>query len=274
MNILVTNDDGINAPGLWHLAEAMQALGTVFIVAPDREQSGVGVSISLAKALRVHKLPYSMAEVPTYSVEGTPGDAVIMGLAHISKNTPVDLVVSGVNHGANTGSNVFLSGTIGAAWHGLLRGVPAIAVSCQYRLPVASDGLYTAGAGMAAIIGREVLAKRAPSDVLYNINVPYCTFPELAGLYPATSSMEPYADEVREEDDGRGRKLYHLVFRRGRVEARKGTEVWALRNNYLTLTLLDARLSPLPRKALPPEFYERCFQELMSKEGPLLAATL
>ena len=274
MNILVTNDDGINAPGLWHLAEAMQAVGNVFIVAPDREQTGVGPSLSLAKAIRMHKLPYSMEGSPAWTVEGTPGDAVILALAHISKDVPVDLVVSGVNNGANTGSNVFISGTVGAAWHALLRGVPSIAISCQYRMPSAGDLLYAIGSRMAALIARSIFDRSLPPDVLYNLNVPYCRPEELTGMLATRTGMERFADEVREEDDGRGRLLYHLLFRRERVDRTKGTEAWALAHNYLALTLLNSRLSPAPRKLLPPDFCERSFRELMAAEQPLVATGL
>ena len=204
MNILVTNDDGVNAPGLWHLAEAMRDLGQVTVVAPDREQSGVGTSISLAKAVRMHKLPYSMEGIETYTVEGTPGDAVIMGAAHLLKGQTIDLVVSGVNHGHNTGAETFLSGTVGAAWHGRQRNIPAIAVSAGYKTPYTGNSLFAVGAGMAAVLAQQIRRGDIPNDVLYNVNVPFCKPEEVRGLILTRSSYGTYADEVREENDGRG----------------------------------------------------------------------
>ncbi len=267
MNILVTNDDGVNAPGLWHLAEAMRDLGQVTVVAPDREQSGVGTSISLAKAVRMHKLPYSMEGIETYTVEGTPGDAVIMGAAHLLKGQTIDLVVSGVNHGHNTGAETFLSGTVGAAWHGRQRNIPAIAVSAGYKTPYTGNSLFAVGAGMAAVLAQQIRRGAIPNDVLYNVNVPFCKPEEVRGLLLTRSSYGTYADEVREENDGRGRDFYYVVFKRAAVDKRKGTEAWALEHHYLSLTLLDKQLSPLRATLLPKDFAERAFDQLMQLMG-------
>ena len=267
MNILVTNDDGVNAPGLWHLAEAMRDQGQVTVVAPDREQSGVGTSISLAKAVRMHKLPYSMEGIETYTVEGTPGDAVIMGAAHLLKGQTIDLVVSGVNHGHNTGAETFLSGTVGAAWHGRQRNIPAIAVSAGYKTPYTGNSLFAVGAGMAAVLAQQIRRGAIPNDVLYNVNVPFCKPEEVRGLLLTRSSYGTYADEVREENDGRGRDFYYVVFKRAEVDKRKGTEAWALEHHYLSLTLLDKQLSPLRATLLPKDFAEQAFDQLMQLMG-------
>ena len=270
MNILVTNDDGINAPGLWALAEAMLEIGNVTIVAPDREQSGVGASISLAKAIRLHRLPYSMEGIETYTVEGTPGDAVILALAHVMKETPADLVVAGVNHGYNTGTEVLLSGTVGAAWHARVRGLPAIAVSAGYRTPYTGGSLFGVGARTAAALAHQMLHGVIPKDILYNVNIPFCQLSEIKGLHLARTSTGNYADEVKEEDDGRGRTHYYLVFKRQNVDRRRGSELWALEHQYIALTLLDNRLSPLPSKLVPSDFSGRVFAEAVGREWPAL----
>ena len=272
MNILVTNDDGINAPGLWLLAEAMREVGKVTVVAPDREQSGVGTSISLAKAIRMHRQPYTMEGIDAYTVEGTPGDAVIIAVGHILKGQQVDLVVSGVNHGHNTGTEVFLSGTVGAAWHGRLRGIPAIAVSAGYRTPYLGGALYAVGARMAAVLGRQIRRGYVPSDALYNINVPYCPVEQLKGVLLPRTSRGLYADEVREEDDGRGRMTYFLVFKRQNVDRRRGTEAWALDHHYICVTVLDNELAPQPRRLLPKDFCAAAYDELMSRDWPAAVA--
>jgi 5'-nucleotidase len=251
----------------------MHTVGNVTIVAPDREQSGVGASISLAKALRMHRLPYSKDGIATYAVEGTPGDAVIMALAHVMKETPVDLVVSGINLGYNTGTEVFLSGTVGGAWHGRLRGLPAIAVSAGYRTPYLGDALFGVGGRVAALLAHHMLHERIPKNLLYNVNIPYCKPSELKGVYLARASTGEYADEVTEEHDGRGRIHYRLVFRRKNVDRRRGTELWALEHRYIALTLLDNRLLPLSRKLLPPDFCPRLFAQLVEREWPAPATT-
>ena len=206
LNILVTNDDGINVPGLWLLVDALRPLGKVTVVAPDREQSGVGQAISLAKAMRMHRIPFSPEGVDCYSIEGTPGDAVIVALGHVLKNEQVDLVVSGVNRGANTAAERFLSGTMGAAWHGLIRGLTAIAASAAYRAtdPTLEPG-FEVGAAVAGELARLVAEGSAPRDVLYNVNAPLCTVGQLQGLFHARPGQALYNDEVREEDDGRGK---------------------------------------------------------------------
>jgi len=107
VRILITNDDGIYAPGLWALAQALKEIGKVTVVAPDREQSGVGTSVTLHNPLRLHKVKPLIADVDTYSVEGTPADSVILALSYIIKEG-VDIVVSGINEGANLGNDGFI----------------------------------------------------------------------------------------------------------------------------------------------------------------------
>lgn len=272
MNILVSNDDGINVPGLWHLVEALHPLGEVTVVAPDREQSGVGAAISLGRAIRMHRIPFRPELVDTYSVEGTPGDAVILGLAHLLKDRPVDLVVSGVNRGANSCAEVLLSGTVGAAWHGLIRGVPAIAVSAAYRPDNPMEPNYQAGALVAAEIARLVGSGQLPRNVLYNLNVPLCPTSELRGLYHALPSYGSHADTVREEDDGRGRAHYYLVYRRVGARNHRGTEDWALFRRMVSLTLLDTQLRPRPRHLLPQAECDAIFDRVMAARWPMYAA--
>ncbi len=267
MNILVTNDDGINAPGLWILAEVLRNVGDVTIVAPDREQSGVGPSLSLAKAIRVHKLPYTMEGIQTYTVEGTPGDAVIVGLGHVLKDSEVDLVVSGVNQGHNTGEEVLLSGTVGAAWHARQRGIPAIAVSVLQL----DSTQHAIGARMAAVLGLMIHRKEIPSNILYNVNVPHCDLPDVKGVFVTRPSHRGFADEVKEEDDGRNKHHYFLVRKRNKVRMGPGTDLWALRKKYISVTLLNTRLGPLRRDAVPDGFAEKTFSELVDREWPPLA---
>ncbi len=264
MNILLTNDDGIHAPGLWAMAEALKTVGDVTVVAPDREQSGVGASISLSKALRMHRLPFSMDEIPTYTVEGTPGDAVILGLAHAMRDSPADLVVSGVNAGHNTGPECFLSGTVGAAWHARMRGIPAFAVSA-FSLEGPN---FEIGARFAAVLADLVHRGLVPGDLLYNVNTPKCAVHEVRGVQLTRPALRTFADEVREEQDGLGKALYHLIYKRENQKLGRGTDFWAVRRHFIAVTLLNHRLSPVPRSAVPADFCELLFSRYVGGEWP------
>ena len=128
MKILVTNDDGIFAHGLWALAGELKAVGQVIVVAPDREQSAIGTAVTLHQLLRLRKVRSLLPEIETYSVDGTPADSVILALSELAKGE-VGLVVSGINQGLNLGDDVLISGTVGGALQGYLHGFPAIAIS-------------------------------------------------------------------------------------------------------------------------------------------------
>ena len=138
MRILVTNDDGISAPGLWRLAETLSGIGQVIVVAPDRDQSGIGTARTLLEVVRVQEVASRTEGVPAYAVQGTPADYVILATEALSTE-PFDLVVSGINAGANLGLDVFVSGTVGAALQGYFRGKPSTAVSVTSLTDVLYD---------------------------------------------------------------------------------------------------------------------------------------
>ena len=125
MRVLVTNDDGIFAPGLWILVKELKSIARVVVVAPDREQSAIGTAVTLRQPLRVQRVSPLVPGVETYSVEGTPGDSVILALGKLIKSR-VDLVISGINQGPNLGDDVLISGTVAAALQGYLRGLPPL----------------------------------------------------------------------------------------------------------------------------------------------------
>ena len=132
MRILVTNDDGTGSEGLWSLAEALTSVGEVFVVAPDRDRSGISAAMTLLDVVRANRIGSPVDGVEAYAVQGTPADCVI--LAHGALfDAPFDLIFSGINMGTNMGADVLLSGTVGAALHGYLRGVPSVAVSSYYN---------------------------------------------------------------------------------------------------------------------------------------------
>lgn len=260
MNILVTNDDGVHARGLWALVEALVPLGKVTVVAPDREQSGVGASITLTAPLRVNKLPSPMAEVDAYSVEGTPGDSVIVALSSLMEEG-CDLVVAGVNQGHNTANEIFISGTVGAALHGRFRGLPAISCSV-FQL---NSTQYDIAARLVALIAHKQREGLVPTDLLLNVNVPHCDLHEIEGISLTRLGLRTFADVV-ESQENRGRKLLWLQRKQSNVDVGEGMDFHALINRRISITPLDNHLTWLPAQTIRPEVVSMRFEELKAQE--------
>ncbi len=197
MRVLLSNDDGIHAPGIAALAAAFPE-DEVWIVAPDREQSASSHSISLHRPLRVFEMGPRR-----YAVDGTPTDAVYMGLNLVLRDRRPDVVVSGVNHGPNLGNDVLYSGTVAAAMEGALLGCPAIAVSLADRRP--RD--FEHAASFAAALARRVVAGRPGVPTLLNVNVPPGP---VKGYRFVRLGTRTYGTEVVENVDPRGRKYYWI----------------------------------------------------------------
>jgi len=197
VRILLSNDDGVHARGLAALAAALPE-HEIWIVAPDREQSASSHSISLARPLRVTELAPRR-----FAVDGTPTDAVYMGLNLVMRGTRPDLVISGVNHGPNLGNDVLYSGTVAAAMEGALLGVSAIAVSLAGQPPHAFED----AAAFAAALARRLAAAPPPAPVLLNVNVPPGP---VKGYRFVRLGRRTYGNEVVEGTDPRGRKYYWI----------------------------------------------------------------
>jgi 5'-nucleotidase len=195
--ILVTNDDGIHAAGLTALAGALEELGEVWIVAPDREQSAVGHALTLHRPLRVERLGERKL-----SVNGTPSDCVNLGVLGILPEPPV-LVVSGINHGSNLGDDVTYSGTVSAAMEGTLLGVPSMAIS---QADPDVDGFESA-VPVARLVAARVLVEGLPAKTLLNVNVPRG---EMRGIRMTRLGHRVYREKVVREVDPRGRPYYWI----------------------------------------------------------------
>jgi len=208
--ILVTNDDGHDAPGIAALADALRALGRVVVVAPDRDMSAVSHALTLTRPLRVRRHSEEL-----YSVDGTPTDCVNIGVFNLLEKK-LDLVVSGINNGYNLGDDITYSGTVSAAFEGTLLGYPSIAVS---RANPARSGYHTgnwphdpketydAAATFAATLARKVLEKGMPPDTLLNVNVPA---PPLKGVRCTRLGKRIYYEGVVERVDPAGRQYYWI----------------------------------------------------------------
>ncbi len=201
--ILVSNDDGIEAVGIRALAEALSDLGEVYVVAPDRERSATGHAFTLNHPLRVEEV-----EERWFSVDGTPADCVYLGLHKLIGEKP-DLVVSGINHGFNLGSDVFYSGTVAGAVEAALRQIPAIAVSLEHR-PGRSrqPERFAPAARFAHALARAVLERGLPTGTMLNVNVPASGAP--TGYEWTRLGRRVYRDHVDERDDLRGRRYYWI----------------------------------------------------------------
>ena len=239
LRIVVTNDDGVNAPGLWASAEALSDLGEVFVIAPDRNMSGVGTAMTLMNVVRVQDVPSPVAGVKAWSVQGTPADCVILASEKLLDGTP-DLIVSGINHGANLGMDVMVSGTVGGAFQGYFRNIPSMAVSVFYRTEVR----YEAAALVTRALARTISNNRMPSPLLLNVNVPSLApeeieQAELTRLGPAT-----YLENVEQGIDGNKRTHYWIRHNRQvGAEVQEGTDVWAVRNRRVSITPLNVSFS-------------------------------
>lgn len=234
MKVLVTNDDGINAPGLWTLVRSLKQVAQVVVVAPDREQSGVGTSISLHNPLRITHSHSPVEGVEAYAVEGTPGDAVIMALGHLVKDG-VDMVVAGINEGANLGNDVYISGTVGAAFQGWFYGLPSVALSVAALHDVKFEG----AARLAPLLVNLFAQEKLPRNLLLNVCVPNIPLYDIQGIEVSRLARRSYADVVEEGYDGKN-KYYWIVRGKAEWEDDPGTDVRAVRMGRISLTPLSS----------------------------------
>lgn len=234
MQIMVTNDDGIHAPGILALAEALQVLGPVTVVAPDRERSAAGHSLTLQSPLRVFELRDGY-----FAVDGTPTDCVNMGIHSLLKVRP-DLVVSGINHGYNLGDAVTYSGTVAAAMEANLMGIPAIAVSMgTYE----RHGNFVSAAQVAVRIARQVLAKGLPSDTFLNVNIPDVPAEELQPTLITRQGNRSFVGTIVDKTDPRGRKYYWIGGEELDSTVEPGTDFHAVSHNHVSITPLHLDLT-------------------------------
>jgi len=242
LKILITNDDGIAAPGLWALAEELKSVAEVVVVAPDREQSGVGTSVTLHQPLRVRTARPIVAGIETYAVEGTPADSVIMALRMLLDDK-LDLVVAGINEGSNLGTDVLISGTVGAAFQAYFYGLPAIALS------VASfDNLhFEAACRISSFLAQQLTAGNLPQRFLLNINLPNLPLDQIAGIEITQLGERSYTDAIKRGGvkaghDGK-RNYYWIAHSEPVSREDKGTDVWALRQKKISITPLHNDLT-------------------------------
>lgn len=200
--ILVTNDDGIDSPGIYALAEAMKELGEVVVAAPDRQQSAVGHALTVAQPLRITK--FKRNKMVGNAINGTPADCVKIAISAILKRKP-DLVISGINHGQNTSVNILYSGTVSAATEGMLLNIPSIAISLA-SYDFHSD--LSVASKYAKTIAKKILNNKPPKGTLINVNVPALPEEKIKGIKITHHSNSCWDDFYEKRVDPFGRDYY------------------------------------------------------------------
>jgi len=233
LRILISNDDGVYAEGISVLRESLRKIAKVFVVAPDRDRSGASNSLTLTAPLRIKYL-----EPELVSVEGTPTDSVHIALTGLLEEQP-DMVISGINAGANLGDDVWYSGTVAAAMEGRFLGYPAIAIS------LASERVqyYETAAKVAAMMIDQILRDPLPASTILNINVPDLTFDDLAGFEVARLGTRHCAQPAIKQIDPRGHPVYWIGAAGAEADSGPGTDFYAVRNHCVSITPLRIDLT-------------------------------
>jgi 5'-nucleotidase len=236
MIILISNDDGIRSEGLQTLARAVESLGEVYVVAPDREQSAVSHSLTLHRPLRVEEIAPRQ-----FAVDGTPTDCVNLAVCGILPGRP-GLVISGINKGANMGDDITYSGTVSAAMEGTLLGIPSLAVSL-----VARDHVdFEAAAGFAAELAAQVIAHPFPDNTLLNVNVPAIPRAHMRGFRITRQGKRRFGQTMVEKTDPRGRKYYWIGSDELDFVDEPGTDFAAVEDNAVSITPIHLDLTHYP----------------------------
>jgi len=239
--ILVTNDDGIHAPGLAALVDAARTIGEVFVIAPMVEQSGVAHSITLSRPLRVTEVERNDG-LFGYGVDGAPADCVKLAVRRLLGRKP-DLLLSGVNLGANLGINVFYSGTVAAAREGAILGIASVAVSVQ----ASEQPEFTTAARIAARVARGTLglAGEGRPSVLLNVNVPAVPHPRIQGIRATHQSLGGFREGYDARRDRLGRRCYWLTSGAQPEHVDPGSDVEAVEDGFVSVTPLRHDLTQL-----------------------------
>ena len=236
MIILVCNDDGIRSEGLQALARAVEPLGEVWVVAPDREQSAASHALTLHRPLRVEEV------VPRrYAIDGTPTDCVNLAVSGILPVRPA-LVLSGINKGANMGDDITYSGTVSAAMEGTLLGIPSLAISLVAR----GQFDFTAAAAFAARLVAQVLAQPLPPNTLLNVNVPAVPQEQMTGVRITRQGKRRYGDGLVEKIDPRGKKYYWIGGDDLGFVDEPGTDFAAVQAGAVSITPIHLDLTHYP----------------------------
>jgi 5'-nucleotidase len=230
--ILVSNDDGITAPGIRALVEAVQPLGDVVIVAPDSPQSGMGHAVTISKPLRLDQIRTDIyGELQAWQCSGTPADCVKLAVSKVLHRKP-DLLVSGINHGSNSSINVIYSGTMSAAVEGAIESIPSVGFSL---LDYSYDADFSYAKKVAHTVAQNILSNGLPKGTLLNVNIPKLKEADSKGIKVCRQALAKWEEEFDERKDPNGRTYYWLTGKFVNYDKGEDTDEWALQNGYVSL---------------------------------------
>lgn len=236
-HILVSNDDGIDAPGIEALVGELKKIGAVTVVAPDRQQSAVGHAITMNFPLRVKKF-FKNGRFFGYAVEGTPADAVKLAVRALLPCKP-DLLISGINHGSNTAISVIYSGTVSAATEGTILGIPSIAVS----LTTFGKADFSFSASFARRLARLVMRKGLPQGTLLNVNIPPVRRSEVRGVLVTRQGKSTWDDTFDARRDPANKEYYWLTGALREADTGRDVDQWAVTHRYISITPIQYDLT-------------------------------
>jgi 5'-nucleotidase len=237
MKILVTNDDGVTSAGLTELLKELKRIGTVTAIAPHCERSAIGHAVTFFSPLRMQLITKEKG-CSIFSCDGTPTDCILLGLNHLLKEKP-DIIITGINLGANIGDDITYSGTVTSAMEGALRGIPSMAVSiATFEKPL----FYTA-AQVAAWIARCMVSEGIAPRTFLNVNVPNVKPGDLEGIEITCQGESTYIQKFIKRKDPRGRDYFWLDHSRPTGKEAEGTDFYALSRNHVSVTPLKLDLT-------------------------------
>lgn len=229
--ILITNDDGINAPGIRTLISIMNTLGEVVVVAPDSPQSGMGHAITLNSTLYAEQVFIDEGAQKEYSCSGTPADCVKLAIREILHKKP-DLCVSGINHGSNSSINVIYSGTMSAAVEAGIEGIPAIGFSL---LDYTWNANFEASKPYVKTITKKVLKEGLPNGIVLNVNIPNAPKESIQGIKISRQAKANWVEEFDKRKNPQGKDYYWLSGKFVNLDGGKDTDEWALEHNFVSV---------------------------------------
>ena len=236
--ILITNDDGVTAPGIAALIEVAKQYGRVVVVAPDAPQSGMGHAITIGKPLRLNHVNL-FGDVEAYQCSGTPVDCVKIAVDKVLHKKP-DFCFSGINHGSNSSINVIYSGTMSAAMEASIEGIPAVGFSYE-------DYSFDADFSLAQQVANEIIHKlilnHIPQNALYNVNIPKIPIKKFKGIKVCRQANAKWNENFVERTDPTGKKYFWLTGEFQNRDKGKDTDVWALTNNYASMVPIQYDLT-------------------------------
>ncbi|MFI5154013.1 MAG: 5'/3'-nucleotidase SurE [Chitinophagales bacterium] len=228
--ILITNDDGVSAPGIRNLVESVKDLGKIVVVAPDKPQSGMGHAITIGVPLRLHPI-HIYEGVEAWQCSGTPVDCVKLAVDKILRRKP-DLCLSGINHGSNHSINVIYSGTMSAAVEAAIESIPSVGLSLMdYSVEANFDGARR----YARIIVKNLLRNHLDKHLVLNVNIPAVPDELIAGMKICRQAYAKYEEDFLERMDPSGKKYYWLTGKFVNFDKGKDTDVWALEHNFVSV---------------------------------------